>query len=64
MIAPQESLYPGRRAMALMILFKIISRSWDNLESRHQALPGCHVEHVMYGNYVLHVPQGGGSLAP
>ena len=60
MIAPQESFYLGRRAEALMILFKIISRrSWDNLQNRHQALPGSHVEHVMDGIYVLHVPPGG-----
>ena len=60
MIAPQESFYPGRRAEALMIPFKIISRrSRDNLQGWHQALPGSHVEHVMYGTYVLHVPPGG-----
>jgi hypothetical protein len=43
-----------------MIPFEIISRrSWDNLQGWHQALPGSHVEHVLYGIIVLHLPPGG-----
>src|SRR5215203_1888945 len=44
----------------LVVLFKIISRrSWDELHRWHEALPGSRIEHVLYGMYVLIVPQGG-----
>ncbi len=44
----------------IMVLFRIISRrSWDELQSWHEACPGSTVEHLMYGLYVLTVPPGG-----
>src|SRR5919112_24201 len=44
----------------LVVLFKIISpRSWDELHRWHEALPGSRVEHLLYGMYVLIIPQGG-----
>ena len=45
-----------------MVCFRIISRrSWDNLQSLHQAFPGSCVERVMEGTgiFVLHIPAGG-----
>jgi hypothetical protein len=49
----------------LVVLFKIISRrSWDELHRWHEAIPGSRIEHVLYGMYVLIIPQGGtGELA-
>ena len=42
------------------MLFKIISRrSWDELHRWREALPGSRIEHVLYGMYVLIIPQGG-----
>ncbi len=46
----------------LMVLFRIISRrSWDELQSWHEACPGSTVEHFMKGTglYVLTIPPGG-----
>jgi len=44
----------------LVVLFKIISRrSWDELHRWNEALPGSRIEHVLYGIYVLIIPQGG-----
>ena len=41
-------------------MFKIISRrSWDELHRWHEALPESRIEHVLYGIYVLTIPQGG-----
>jgi hypothetical protein len=43
-----------------MILFRIVSRrSWDNLQNWSEALPGSHVEHLMFGLYVLVIEAGG-----
>src|SRR5829696_7902519 len=45
---------------SLIVLFKIISRrSWDELHRWHEALPGSRIEHVLYGIYMLVIPQGG-----
>jgi len=44
----------------LVVLFRIISRrSWDELHRWHYALPGSRVEHILYGEYALIIPQGG-----
>lgn len=62
MDAPQPEFYPEARMETLMVLFKIIGRrSWDNLQSWHEALPGSQIEHVMEGTgiFVLTVPPGG-----
>jgi hypothetical protein len=60
MDAPQESFYPEPRTETLMISFRIISRrSWDELQGWRDALPGSHIEHLMFGLYVLVVPPGG-----
>jgi hypothetical protein len=43
-----------------MILFRIISRkSWDELQSWHEAFPGSTVEHVLHDIYVLVIKPGG-----
>ncbi len=60
MIAPQEEFYPEPQTATLMILFRIVSRrSWDNLQNWSEALPGSHVEHLMFGLYVLVIEAGG-----
>ena len=62
MIGPQKKLYPEARTEAPMVCFRIISRrSWDNLQSLHQAFPESRVERVMEGTgiFVLHIPAGG-----
>ena len=57
--APLKSI-PDSPPETLIVLFRIISRrSWDELHRWHEALPGSRVEHVLYGIYVLIVPQGG-----
>ncbi len=44
----------------LVILFRIISRkSWDELQSWREAIPGSRVEHILYGIYTLTIPPGG-----
>lgn len=44
----------------LMVLFKIIGRrSWDELQSWREAIPGSRVEHVLHGIYVLIIEPGG-----
>ncbi len=54
--APQKKYYPE----PLVILFRIIShRSWDELQSLHEAFPGSRVEHVLHGIYVLLIEPGG-----
>jgi hypothetical protein len=59
-IAPQEEFYPEPKTESLMILFRIISRrSWDELQSLHEAFPGSRVEHVLHGIYVLVIEPGG-----
>lgn len=59
MDAPQSKSYPIEEE-SLLVLFRIISRrSWDELQSWHEALPGSRVEHLMYGCYVLIVRPGG-----
>jgi hypothetical protein len=59
MILDPSSLH-HRPPETLIVLFKIISRrSWDELHRWHEALPGSHVEHVLYGIYALIIPQGG-----
>jgi len=66
MIAPRKA-YHGNLPETL-ILFRIIDRrSWDELQSWHEALPGSRIEHVMEGTgiFVLVVPPGGAnSVAP
>ncbi len=58
MDAPQSKSYPIEEE-SISVLFRIISRrSWDELQSCHEALPGSRVEHLMYGCYVLHVKPG------
>lgn len=60
MTVPQYEFYPEPRTEALMVAFRIISRrSWDELQSWHEACPGSTVEHVQHGVYVLHVRAGG-----
>lgn len=60
MIVPQEEFYPEPRTNALVMLFRIISRkSWDDLQSLHEAYPGSRVEHVLYGIYALIIEPGG-----
>ncbi len=60
MDAPQEEFYPESDEKALMVLFKIVSRrSWEELQGWCKALPGSHVEHLMYGFYVLFIEPGG-----
>lgn len=59
MNAPQEEFYPEPRMETLMVLFRIISRrSWDELQSWHEAFPGSRIEHVLYGIYVLVIEPG------
>ena len=42
-----------------MIMFRIITRrDWDRLHARREACPGSHLEHLMYGLYVLHLEEG------
>jgi hypothetical protein len=56
--APHKSIQDSPPE-TLIVLFKIISRrSWDELHRWHEALPGSRVEHVLYGIYVLIIPQG------
>lgn len=44
----------------VLVLFKIISRrSWDRMHDFIDAHPGSHLEHVVAGTYVVHVPAGG-----
>ncbi len=60
MIAPQKEFYPEPQAEPLVILFRIIShRSWDELQSLHEAFLGSRVEHVLHGIYVLLIEPGG-----
>ena len=60
MIAPQEEFYREPQAEPLVILFRITSRrSWDELHSLHEAIPGSRVEHILHGLYVLVVEPGG-----
>ncbi len=60
MIAPQEEFYPQPQTEPLIILIRIIShRSWDELQSLHEAFPGSRMEHVLDGTYVLVVKPGG-----
>jgi len=59
MVSPHRSIQDNLPE-TLIVLFKIISRrSWDELHRWHEALPGSRVEHVLYGIYVLIIPQGG-----
>jgi hypothetical protein len=60
MIAPQSEFYPEPQTESLLILFRIISRkSWNELQSWHDAFPGSRVEHILYGVYVLIIEPGG-----
>lgn len=60
MDAPREEFYPEPRTEALMVLFRVISRrSWNDLQSWREAIPGSRVEHILYGIYALTVPPGG-----
>jgi len=62
MIAPRKA-YHGNLPETL-ILFRIIGRrSWDELQSWHEALPGSRIEHVLKGTgiFILVVPPGGAS---
>ena len=57
--APHRSIQDSPQE-TLIVLFKIISRrSWDELHRWHEALPGSRIEHVIFGIYVLIIPQGG-----
>lgn len=59
--APHRSIQ-DRSPEPLIVLFRIIGRrSWDNLQSWHEAFPGSRIEHVMTGTgiFVLHIPSGG-----
>ncbi len=59
MDAPQEEFYTEDQTQGLAVLFRIISRrSWDELQSWHQAFPGSRIEHVLYGVYALIIPPG------
>jgi len=67
MDAPQPEFYPEPRTEALTVLFRIIGRrSWNDLQSLHEAFPGSRVEHVMKGTgiFVLHVPPVGARRTP
>ncbi len=58
MIAPKKA-YHGNLPETL-ILFRIIGRrSWDELQSWHQALPDSRIEHILFGIYVLIIEPGG-----
>jgi hypothetical protein len=60
MDAPQDAFSSEPRTEPLVILFRSISRrSWDELQSWHEAFPGSRVEHIMRGTYVLVIPAGG-----
>jgi hypothetical protein len=60
MITPPEEFYTESPRETLMILFRIISRkSWNELQSWHDAFPGSRVEHILYGVYVLIIEPGG-----
>ncbi len=44
----------------LMVLFRIISRrSWDELQSWHEAFPGSRVAHVLHCIFMSIVEPGG-----
>ncbi len=56
--APQRNI--PEESEVLVILFRIVGRrSWDELQSWHRALPGSHVEYVLFGIYALVVEPGG-----
>jgi hypothetical protein len=58
-IPEPSALHNGERAAAL-VMFRVISRRhWNQLQSWHQAYPGCTVEHLEAGLYVLVIPAGG-----
>jgi hypothetical protein len=59
MDAPQEEFYTEAKVETLAVLFRIISQeSRNELQGWHQAFPGSHIEHVLYGVYALIIPPG------
>jgi hypothetical protein len=60
MDAPQVEFYSEPRTETLLILFRIVShKSWDELQSWHEAFPGSCVKRVLHGIYVLIIEPGG-----